>query len=152
MGGAARNHGQMQLFKDVLDECGFMDLGFVGSQFTWSKHFADGHSIWEILDRGLANNSWFTKFPGSIVTHLLDREARLWSQQSRVLWLKHGDNNTRFFHTKAIQRHWRNLIRGIMDDSHIWWVQTKEIASVLTSYYHELFTTSNSDPYGRGLP
>ena len=45
LGGAARNHGQMQLFKDVLDECGFMDLGFVGSQFTWSKHFADGHSI-----------------------------------------------------------------------------------------------------------
>ncbi|KAK7851834.1 hypothetical protein CFP56_040761 [Quercus suber] len=47
-----------------------MDLGFVGNRFTWSKHFEDGHSIWERLDRGLANDSWFLKFPRSIVQHL----------------------------------------------------------------------------------
>ena len=45
LGGAIRNRRQMQLFRDVLDECGFLDLGFLGSRFTWSKHFADGHSI-----------------------------------------------------------------------------------------------------------
>ena len=45
LGGVIRNHRQMQLFRDVLDECGFLDLGFLGSRFTWSKHFADGHSI-----------------------------------------------------------------------------------------------------------
>lgn len=60
----------MQLFRDVLDECEFMDLGFVGSWFTWSKHFVDGHSIWERLNCGLANNPWFTKFLGTIATHL----------------------------------------------------------------------------------
>lgn len=49
----------MQLFRDVIDECGFMDLGFSSQRFTWSKHFRDGHSIWERLDRGLANNSFF---------------------------------------------------------------------------------------------
>lgn len=59
----------MQLFRDVIDECGFIDLGFVGSQFTWRKHFANGHSIWERLDRGLANNEWFLKFSGSKVHH-----------------------------------------------------------------------------------
>ena len=52
LGGAIRHHGQMQLFRDVLDKCGFLDLGFEGNRFTWSKHFADGHSIWERLDRG----------------------------------------------------------------------------------------------------
>ena len=31
----------MQLFKNVLDECDFMDLGFVGFPFTWHKHYAD---------------------------------------------------------------------------------------------------------------
>ena len=56
LGGAVQNHGQMQQFRDVVDECGFIDLGFVGTNFTWSKHFADGHSIWERLDSGLANN------------------------------------------------------------------------------------------------
>ena len=29
-GGALRNHNQMQSFKDVINECGFIDLGFVG--------------------------------------------------------------------------------------------------------------------------
>ncbi|XP_075665901.1 uncharacterized protein LOC142635659 [Castanea sativa] len=60
----------MQLFRDVLDEYGFLDLGFVGNRFTWSKHFADGHSIWERLDRGVANANCFLKFPGTIVHHL----------------------------------------------------------------------------------
>ena len=55
LGGAICNHGQMQLLRDVLDECGFLGLGFVGSRFTWSKHFANGHSIWERLERGVAN-------------------------------------------------------------------------------------------------
>ena len=55
--GATRNQCQMQLFRDVLDECGFLDLGYVGNRFTWSKHFVDGHSIWERLDQGVVNAS-----------------------------------------------------------------------------------------------
>ncbi|XP_075640583.1 uncharacterized protein LOC142612368 [Castanea sativa] len=43
--GALRSHTQMQNFRDVIDECGFIDLGFEGPKFTWSKHFTDGHSI-----------------------------------------------------------------------------------------------------------
>ena len=45
MGGALRSHNQMQLFRDVLDACGFMDLGFVGPKFTWARHYEDGSSI-----------------------------------------------------------------------------------------------------------
>nr|XP_023877746.1 uncharacterized protein LOC111990191 [Quercus suber] len=57
LGGSVRSHSQMKLFRDAIDECGFMDLGFTGSQFTWKKHFNDGHSVWERLDRGLANST-----------------------------------------------------------------------------------------------
>ena len=60
----------MQLFRDVIDECSFMDLGYVGPKFTWTRHFENGRSIWERLDRGLANNGWFLKFPRSRVHHL----------------------------------------------------------------------------------
>ena len=35
------------------------------------------------------------------VNILLNKEARLWSQRSRVFWLKNGDNNMKFFHSKA---------------------------------------------------
>lgn len=45
-----------------------MDLGFIGPRYTWSKHFVDGQLIWERLDRGLATNSWFLKFPSLGVT------------------------------------------------------------------------------------
>ena len=46
MGGAIQPHSQMQLFRDVIDECGFMDLGFVGQRFTWSRHYENGSLIW----------------------------------------------------------------------------------------------------------
>ena len=60
----------MQLFRDVMDECGFMDLGYVGTPFTWQKHFVDGHSIWERLDRCLATNDWLMKFSRTWVHYL----------------------------------------------------------------------------------
>jgi len=47
-----------------------MDLEYMGPKFTWSKHFVNDNSIWEMLDRGLATNGWFLKFPGSRVYHL----------------------------------------------------------------------------------
>ena len=68
--GAMRSHNQMQQFRDVIDKCGFIDLGFKGSKFTWSKHFTDGHSIWERLDRGLGNSEFLIRFPGSKVSYL----------------------------------------------------------------------------------
>ena len=69
VGGAIRSHNQMQQFRDVIDECGFMDLGFVGLKYTWSRHFENGNSIWERLDRCLVTDSWFKKFLGSKVHH-----------------------------------------------------------------------------------
>ena len=268
LGGAIRHHGQMQLFWDVLDESGFLDLGFEGNRFTWSKHFADGHSIWERLDRGVANANWFLKFPGTIVLHLhcnssnhlplcinlsgleippqkkvfrfeemwlsdvgcaelveaswssyshgygdgaiikkvercgrdlawwnhnvfgnvrkeltkkkemlviaeneaqvhgqnawvralkeeinslLDKEAHMWSQRSRTLWLKNGDNNTKFFHYPATKRFKKNLIPGIMDEANIWRVEPDEIAAHLINYHKELFTSSNPTTQGAAL-
>ncbi|XP_050259980.1 uncharacterized protein LOC126705069 [Quercus robur] len=240
VGGALRSHNQMQLFRDVLDECGFMDLGFVGPKFTWARHYEDGSSIWERLDRGLATNNWFLKFPGSRVHHLhcdssdhqpilvvfsglehprrkkpfrfeemwlsntsceevvkaawyctsgaedgrevlnkvekcgkdlnwwnrnvfgnvrrelekakkmlikaereailsgnnfqvrhlkaeievlLDKEAIMWQQRSRLLWAREGDRNTKYFHSCATRRHRKNLIESIRDDEGVWRVQ-----------------------------
>lgn len=31
------------------------------------------------------------------INTLLEREARMWSQHSHVLWLAHGDSNIKFF-------------------------------------------------------
>ncbi|XP_075636519.1 uncharacterized protein LOC142608713 [Castanea sativa] len=70
LGGATRPHVQMQTFREVIDKCGFMDLGYEGSKYTWSRYYDNGNSIWEWLDQCLATSSWFLKFPGSKVYHL----------------------------------------------------------------------------------
>ena len=59
----------MQAFRDIIDECGFMDLGFVGSRFTWHKHF-DNYIVWERLDKAMVMNDWFLKFPNTKIYHL----------------------------------------------------------------------------------
>ena len=65
-----RSNNQLQLFREEIDECSFMDLGFTGTKYTWSRHFENGAPIWERLDRGLANNGWFLQFLGTQVQHI----------------------------------------------------------------------------------
>ena len=56
LGGNKRSHNQMYLFRDVIDKCKFIDLGYLGSKFTWRKHFARNQSIWEKLDKAFCTN------------------------------------------------------------------------------------------------
>jgi len=37
---------QMEDFRDVLDECGFQDLGFNGNKFTWCNGHGEGPTVW----------------------------------------------------------------------------------------------------------
>lgn len=41
---------------------------------------------------------------------LLDKEACMWSQRSRVLWRQNGDSNTKFFHNSATKQFRKILI------------------------------------------
>ena len=70
MGGSSRSQTQMQQFRDVMDECGFINLGFLGPSYTWQKHFSASHSIWERLNCALATNDWLLRFAGTHVQHL----------------------------------------------------------------------------------
>jgi len=79
----------------------------------------------------------------SEINELLDHETRMWNQHSRILWLKNGDGNTKFFHRRASHRYQKNLIIGINDQQGVWKEEPNAIAEVLTKFYHELFTTSN---------
>nr|POE67813.1 putative ribonuclease h protein [Quercus suber] len=46
-----------------------MDLGYIGEKFTWRGKRAGG-MVLERLDRAVATNAWFSRFPGSKVQHL----------------------------------------------------------------------------------
>ena len=73
----------MQGFRDVLDECGFMDLGFMGPMFTWHKHF-ETYTVCERLDRVVATNNWFCMFPDTKVYHL---DAMASDHKALLIWL-----------------------------------------------------------------
>ena len=52
----------MQMFRDVLDQCRFIDLGYSELDFTWHGR-RGGELIWERLDSEVANYEWLSKFP-----------------------------------------------------------------------------------------
>ena len=54
----------------MVDECGFVDLGYVDSKFTWSRQIMGETTMWERLDRALANDDWISMFPATKVMHL----------------------------------------------------------------------------------
>lgn len=76
---------------------------------------------------------------------VLAREETMWFQRSRALWLKEGDKNTKFFHSKASHRRSRNCIRRLeVDNGRV--IQNKEeIAKELTSFFKNLFTAEETE-------
>lgn len=60
-----REHPQNLLtgFVEAVNDCGLIDLGFVGENFTWEKLSGNYNWIQERLDMGLANQEWRNVFP-----------------------------------------------------------------------------------------
>ena len=54
----------------AISHCGFLDLGYCGSPFTWSRNHPTEGRISIHLDRALATAAWKSKFPGVSVQHL----------------------------------------------------------------------------------
>ncbi|KAK9988414.1 hypothetical protein SO802_028653 [Lithocarpus litseifolius] len=76
---------------------------------------------------------------------LLLKQEIYWAQRSRILWLKHGDKNTKFFHSKASQRRRKNFIKGIQCTQGNWVDEEEEIAKVATDYFDNLFCAGTCD-------
>jgi hypothetical protein len=60
----------MQAFREVLDDCGFCDLGYTGVPFMWCNNRFSRPTVWEHLDRAVASPSWITRFPHAGIHHL----------------------------------------------------------------------------------
>ena len=69
-GGKAVNANRSLLFKDCLDSCNMVDLGFSRLSFTWSNRRGVRSLIQERLDRFFVNLDWCTLYPNARVSHL----------------------------------------------------------------------------------
>nr|XP_023917061.1 uncharacterized protein LOC112028598 [Quercus suber] len=261
VGGGVRPEGQMRCFRETINSCRLRDLGYVGSNYTWSRRLGKRGWVRERLDRALVSTDWAGVFPlvklyhlsNSILDHSilllketsfprqqkwqsklfrfesmwlenercknvvleawergctshsqwpleacleecqtslrdwnknifghvgkqvadlqkklqmleamkytatsmdeihatkmelnrwLGIEEEMWRQRSRNNWLKAGDRNTTFFHTKASNRYQRNTINRLMDVDTGWIEDGDQIGQKFVSYFEELFTTS----------
>ena len=70
-------------------------------------------------------------------------EESYWYQKSRSLWMKEGDNNSKYFHALTKQRRARNRITGLHDANGVWSTEDKDIQNIAVSYFGSLFSTSN---------
>ena len=67
----------------------------------------------------------------------------MWQQRSKVQWLKHGDQNTKFLHRTATQRKRKNFIKGLCDGNGDWQEDEDFFSTLLIDFYTNLFTSSN---------
>ncbi|KAL9677317.1 hypothetical protein QQ045_005545 [Rhodiola kirilowii] len=72
----------------------------------------------------------------------LAREELTWRQRSRVEWLKEGDSNTKYFHSRASQRRKRNTVNKIKDSNGSWITDEIEMCKEAVNYFSNIFTTS----------
>ncbi len=77
------------------------------------------------------------------VSVLLAKEERMWRQRSRSQWLKQGDRNTNFFHSRATHRQRRNSIVGLRDSDGEWKMDPDQVQTLLISYFQNIFISSN---------
>ncbi|XP_030943692.1 uncharacterized protein LOC115968435 [Quercus lobata] len=69
-GGRPVSISRSLLFKDCLDKCNMVDLGFSGPRYTWTTRRDLNNLIQERIDRFFTNLSWCLLYPEARVTHL----------------------------------------------------------------------------------
>ncbi|KAA3484969.1 reverse transcriptase [Gossypium australe] len=96
----------MVAFREALEDCQLMDLGFQGTWFTWERGNLSEMNIRERLDRGwlMRNGCTFShKEQFIIVPFLLTWATRKRSGEGHVLSLKHG-RHLRSLSRKRLER------------------------------------------------
>ena len=74
----------------------------------------------------------------SEVENLLSLEEISWRQKSRMLWIKEGDNNTKFFHKVTNSRRRYNHL-SILEVDGVIYEEESEVAAQVVKFYKNLY-------------
>jgi hypothetical protein len=75
--------------------------------------------------------------------NLLKEKEEIWRQRSRAIWIKSGDQNTKFFHNFANFRRNRKFIWEITDEMGQLQMGQKNIMDAAKTYFKNFFNESN---------
>lgn len=71
---------------------------------------------------------------------LLYQEELMWFQRAKVQWMVNGDRNTKFYHTKFVQRRREKVINMIKDDEGIRIEDEERIKYLFKAKFQDLHT------------
>ena len=71
-GGRDRNPNLVASFREAVEACNLMDVGYNWYKYTWSNRRYDSHFIEERLDRVLCRKNWTDTFQGSLAANLVN--------------------------------------------------------------------------------
>ncbi|CAL2259571.1 unnamed protein product [Prunus armeniaca] len=94
------------------------------------------NGIQKALCRG--SSTFFSKLEISLIEEyncVLEQEAMLWKQKSRLQWLQEGDRNTKFFHLITIIRWRRNKIERLKNNEGVWVEEAQDIKGLAIAYF-----------------
>ncbi|KAA3457985.1 reverse transcriptase [Gossypium australe] len=120
-GGVPREQKRMEAFRDTLEECQLMDIGYSGVWFTWERGNLPETNIRERLDRWVANEAWLLLFPMRNIQYLPH------STSDHCPLLLSTDNSSTFsgsrrFHFEAwwtTEESFEGLIREFWESSNV---------------------------------
>ncbi|XP_030924769.1 uncharacterized protein LOC115951760 [Quercus lobata] len=69
-GGRGLSVSRALQFKECLDACSMIDIGFSGPRFTWTNRWEVQALIKERIDRFFVNSQWCLMYPKARVVHL----------------------------------------------------------------------------------
>ncbi|KAA3490114.1 reverse transcriptase [Gossypium australe] len=121
-GGLPRDQRRMEVFRDILEECQLMDIGYSGVWYTWERGNLPETNIRERLDRGVANGKWINLFPLGSIQHIPYSTPnhcpllimQIDSQEIEVFTLKPGRlwrNHLR----RSLKEIWESSLKPLMD-------------------------------------
>ena len=73
------------------------------------------------------------------------QEEKLWQQRAKTAWLNDGDQNSRFFHSRASHRFRWNEILKLQRDDGSWCEGEHQIATLFVNYFTSLFRSDVLD-------
>ncbi|XP_040996135.1 uncharacterized protein LOC121242321 [Juglans microcarpa x Juglans regia] len=71
----------------------------------------------------------------------LERDEVMWRKRAKALWLREGDQNSKFFHTKATHRKKKNSI-GKLQNEVVDWKEGEHRDQLIIDYFMNMFTAS----------
>jgi hypothetical protein len=119
-GAVLRRGSQMTQFHEVLEDCHFSDLGYIGSKYTWTNCRQDGSFIKEHLDRAVANMGWIQLYK---------------KVEVNVLAARRSDHKPLFISFTNMAENFRQVHRGVKFEAK--WLADEESRDIITCAWTE---------------